>query len=133
MALCNDRVEDKVGPVAELVDRRDTFSSNLSEDAGESLGRTTSIDPTGVGTHPIRAFDIVTGLERARDAEMRLHERGGAGLDGARPAIIETEPLQSKAGTPIASLQSYASPAPVERQKQRKSINAIDDLFQGLD
>lgn len=109
-------------PAEELVDSRNTFSSNLSEDVGESLERTTSSNPTDVGTNPILAFGIVTGLER-----------GGAGLDGAIPANIETQFPQPKAGTLIASLQSYASSAPNERQKQGKPFNAIDDLFKGLD
>lgn len=122
MAPQSRRAENNIDPAEELVDSRITLSLNLSEDVGESLERTTSSNPTNVGTNPILAFGTVTGLDR-----------GGAGLDGTIPANIETQFPQPKAGTPIVSLQSYASSAPFERQKQRKSFNAIDDLFKGWD
>ena len=122
MAPRSSRADNKVGSTEEFVDSRNTFSLDLSEDVGESLKRTTSSNPIDVGTSPILAFGIVTGPER-----------GGAGLNGAILASNETQFPRPKAGMPIAGLQSYASWAPVERQKQNKSFNAIDDLFKGLD
>lgn len=122
MAPRSSRADNKVGPAEQLVDSRNTFSFNLSEDVGEPLERTTSSNPTDVGTSPILAFGIVTGLER-----------GGAGPNDAILASNETQFPRPKAGMPIAGLQSHASPALVERQKQSNSSNAIDDLFKGLD
>lgn len=120
-------------PVAELVDSRDTFPLNLSEDVGESVGRTTSSIITNVETHPVFAFDIVTGPERGRDAAMGFQKREGTALDCTLPATAKIEFAQPKSGASIAGLKSYALSAPFERQKQRKTVSAIDELFQGLD
>ena len=120
-------------PVAELVDSRDTFPLNLSGDVGESVGRTTSSIITNVKTHPVFAFDIVTGPERGRDAAMGFQKREGTGLDCTLPATAETELAQPKSGASIAGLKSYALSAPFEGQEQRKTVSAIDELFQGLD
>ena len=122
-----------MGPVAELVDSRDTFPLNLSEDVGESVGRTTSSIITNVKTHPVFAFDIVTGPERGRVAAMGFQKREGTGLDGTLPTTAETAFPQPNSGASITGLKSYALSAPFERQKQRKTVSAIDDLFQGLD
>ena len=132
MAPYTDEAEPKMA--TELVDSRETFSVNLSEDVGEAMGRTTSSNPTDVGEYPVLAFDIHTGPARVRVAEKRLHESEGAGLDAAKAANGEIKFPEPKAGAAIAGLGSYASPAPIKRQgqKQRKSVNAIDDLFQGL-
>ena len=120
-------------PVAEVVDSRDTFPLNLSEDVGESVGRTTSSIITNVETHLVFGFDIVTGPERGRDAAMGFQKREGTGLDCTLPATAKTEFAQPKSGASIAGLKSYALSAPFERQKQRKTVSAIDELFQGLD
>lgn len=134
MAPYTDEAEPKMGPAMELVDSRETFFVNLAEDVGEAVGRTTSSNPTDVGTYPVLAFDIHTRPARVRVAEKRLHEREGAGLNATEAANGETKFPEPKAGAAIDGLGSYASPAPIlrQRQKQRKSVNAIDDLFQGL-
>ena len=133
MGPSNDRTGNYMNPVAELVDSGDTFPLNLSEDVGESVGRTTSSIITNVERHPVFAFDIVTGPERGRDAAMGFQKREGTGLDCTLPATAKTEFAQPKSGPSIAGLKSYALSAPFERQKQRKTVSAIDELFQGLD
>ena len=75
--------------------------------------------------------DIVTGPGRVRDAEMRFQKREGTGTYGA--ANVETQFLQPKADSCFAGSKLLGPSAPVERQKKKKSLNAIDDLFQGLD
>ena len=122
-----------MGSAAELVDSRDTFPSNLSEDIGESVGRTTSSTIIDVETHPVFAFDIATGPERGRDADMGFQNREGIGLEDTLPANAVIEFPQPQSGASIAGMKSYASPAPFERQKRKKTVSAIDDLFQGLD
>ena len=114
---------------AEFVDSRNNVPLNQSEDVGESVERNISSNPTRVRTDPVLAFEIVTGSEHSRDVEKRLHEREGPGLDAAEPVECETVFRQPEAGASIPGFESYASSAPVERQKQRRSVNAIDDLF----
>ncbi len=132
MAPYTYQAEDEMGHAAEPVDSRSTFSLNLSEDAGEAVGRTISSNPTDVGTHPVLAFDIYTGSERGRVVEKRLQERGGAALDTTKATDREMELPQPKASAAIAGLESYTPSAPIKRQRQRKPVNAIDDLFQRL-
>lgn len=132
MAYCTDRAEDEIGAATEPAASRDAFFLHLSEDTGEVVGRPISSDHTDVGTYPGLAFNTLTRPERGKGAEKRLHVREGAGLDATKPAIDEIESPQPKAGGAIADFKSFASLAPIKRQRQRKSVNAIDDLFQGL-
>ena len=97
-----------MGPAAEVVDTRATLPLDLSEDTGESVERNTSSHSTG-------------------------GEREGIDLAGLIPPNVEPTFSQPKACASNAGLKSSSSPAPVERQKEKNSINAIDDLFQGLD
>lgn len=120
-----------MGPATELADSRDTFPSNLSEDVGEAVGRNTLSYPTDVGRNPVLPFDILAEPGRGRGAEKRPREREGAGLDATESANDETRLPLPKAGVAIA-VKSYPSSASDRRQRQRKSVNAIDDLFQGL-
>ena len=97
-----------MGPAAEVVDARATLPFDLSEDTGESVERTTLSNSTGV-------------------------ESEGTDLAGIIPANIQPTFSQPEAGASNAGLMSSSSSAPVERQKEKISFNAIDDLFQGLD
>ena len=63
-------------------------------------------------------------------------ERTTLDLAGIIPANVEPRQLtfsQPKAGASNAGLKSSSSSAPIERQKEKISFNAIDDLFHGLD
>ena len=97
-----------MGPAAEVVDTRATLPLDLSEDTGESVERTTLSHSTGV-------------------------EREGTDLAGIIPANVEPTFSQPKAVASNAGLKSSSSSAPLQRQKEKISFNAIDDLFQGLD
>ena len=122
-----------MGSAAEFVDSRATLLSNLSEDIGELVGRNTMSESTNVRTHPLLVLDIAPRPRRGRNAEMRLQEREGTDLDGTISANIEIESPQPKVGASNADLKPSASSVPVEKQKEKRSFNAIDDLFQGLD
>ena len=126
MAYYVDRV------ATELVASKDTFPLHLSEDIGEAVGRNPSSNPTDVGMHSGVALDRLTASERGKEVEKRPHGKEGAGLDATKPAIGEIGSPQRKAAAAIAGFKSYASLAPVKKQRQRKSVNVIDDLFQGL-
>lgn len=135
MPSYTDRAEDEVGPATELLNCRDTFPLSLSEDVGEAMERTTSSNPTDVGKFPVLTFDIHTSTRPGRrtDAKMRLlHQREGAGLETINPAHSEIGLQQTKASAAITGSKSQAPSAPIKRQRKRKSVNAIDDLFQGL-
>lgn len=131
MVSYNDRAEKNICHAAKLVNGRDSFPLDGSEDAGEPVGRTTPSYGRQEGTHPVLPFDIVNGPEQGKGAEKRPHEREGAGLDAAQPAEIEFP--KPKDGASIAASKMYASSAPMKRQKQRKSVNVIDELFLELD
>ena len=132
MTSYKDRAGGNKGHGVKLVDSRDTFPLNPTEDLGESVRRTKSSNATDVETHPVLTFDIATGPGQGVDAKKRFHERERADLDAAKPANRGTEFPQPTVVASIAGLKSYALSEPVERQKQRKSATAIDDLFQGL-
>lgn len=116
----------------ELVNSRETFPLNLSEDIGEAVGRTTWSNPTDVGIYPVLTFDTPAGPECGRGPGKRLYEREGAGLEITNLTNGEIELQQPKASAAITGLKSHASSAPSKRQRKRKPVNAIDDLFQGL-
>ena len=97
-----------MGPAAEVVDTRATLPLDLSEDTGESVERTTLSNSTDV-------------------------EREGTDLAAIIPANIQPTFSQPEAVASNTGLMSSSSSAPVERQKEKISFNAIDDLFQGLD
>ena len=118
-----------MGPAAELVDSRNNFPSDQSEDFGESVGRVSSNSPTHVRAYPVPAFEIVTGSEYSRGAKMRLHEREGPGLDAADFVGRETQFPQLEVDASTPGFEPYTSSAPVKRQKQKLSVDAIDDLF----
>ncbi|KAF6241572.1 hypothetical protein HO173_000283 [Letharia columbiana] len=132
VAPYTDQAEDRMDPAMELVDSKDNFPLNLSEDFGEAVRRTTSSHATDVGVYSALAFDILTGPERGRGAEKRLREREGAGPGVKKTANGEIESPQPEPGNAIAGFKPCASSAPTKRQRQRKPVNAIDDLFQGL-
>lgn len=119
-----------MSPATDLVNSRTTFPLNLFEDVGEAVGRTESSNPTDAGIYPVFAFDILTRPESGSGAEKRLHEREGAGRNAINPAHGEIVLQQPKSGAVIAGSKSHTSLAPTKRQG--KSVNAIDDLFQGL-
>ena len=96
-----------MGPAAEVVDTRAALPSNLSEDTGESVERTTLSHFTGV-------------------------EREGTDLAGIIPANVEPTFSQPKAGASDSGLKPSSSSALLGRQKELNLFNAIDDLFQGL-
>lgn len=127
-----DRAEDNLGSVTELMDSRDFVPLNFSEDVGEAVGRFKSSNSTDVGIYFVLPVDIVAGPERRRGATKCFYEKEGASLDATKAANDEIEPPQPKAGAVIAGLKSHASPVPIKRQRRRKSVNAIDDLFRGL-
>ena len=108
VASCNDRMAGNMGPAAEAVDTRATLPLNLSEDTGESVKRNTLSHSTVV-------------------------KKDGTDLAGTIPSNIEPTFSQPKAAASNAGLKASSSSAPVERQKEKNSFNAIDDLFQGLD
>ena len=133
MVPCNNRAEAHIGPAAKPADSRDIFPLRLSEDVGESVGRSTWTNSTGVGTRSVLASNIFPEPKYERGADKRLHEREGPGLDGAKPVNDETKFLQPKAGASVRGLDMHASSVSVKRQKHRRPINAIEDLFKGLD
>ena len=128
MARYTDEAEDGLGPATRLVDSRDAFPLFLSEDIGEVVARSVSRHHTDVGIHPGFVFDPPTGPEGGSGGENRLE---GAGLDADEPPNVQIELLQSKAESAIVGSKSYAMSAHSKRQRQRRSVNAIDDLFQG--
>lgn len=128
---CNDQVSLNKDPGVESVKSRNIFSSTMSEDIGEFVSRTRSENHTNVATLRVLAFDLVT--ESGRVAERGLHEEDGAGLGVAKTANGEIEVPSSRAHASTIDAMSYASSEPAKRKKQRKSTNAIDALFQGLD
>ena len=132
MAPYTDGADDETSRATELVDGRDSLPSNLCEDCGEAVGRTASNNHVGVGVDLVLAVDGLTGLEPGRYPEQHLHERQEAGLDGTKIANGDIDFPQPKTGAAIAGSKSHSSSAPIKRHRQRKSINAIDDLFQGL-
>lgn len=132
VAPYTDRAEDKLVSATELMDGKDPMPLKLSEDVGEAVGRTMSRYSTNVGVYPGLPIDLFTGPEIGRGAAECLYEREGAGLDATKAANGEIEIPQQKAGAVIAAPKSYTSPAPIKRQRRKKSVNAIDDLFQGL-
>lgn len=132
VALYTDPAENELGPATNLVNSRDSFPLISSEDVGEALGRTTSSNPTGGVIYPVLTFATLAGRELGRVTGKPLHERAEAGLDAIRPANGETELPQPKTGVAAAGLESYASSAPTKEQRKGKPVNAIDDLFQGL-
>lgn len=130
-----DPTEDSLGSATELTDSRDTVPLNLSEDVGEAVGRIKMSDSTNVGIYPVHPVDFSIGPERRRGTAKCLYERDEAGLDATKAANDEIESPQPKAGAAIAGLESYVSRAPIKsikRPRRRKSVNAIDHLFQGL-
>lgn len=127
-----DQADDEMSPATDLLDSRNTFPLNLSEDVGEAVRRITSSKTTKTGIHPVLASDILTGPEHSRVAEKRLHENEGAGRDASNPANGEIELLLPGASAAIAGSKSHTSSAPFKRQRHKKSVNAIEDLFQGL-
>ena len=121
VAPCKDQAEDHTSLAAEYVGSRDTFLLNLSEEVGDSIERCTMSDSTEVGTHSVLAFKTVTRPGCDWGAEKRLYRREGHGGPNCS---------HPNAGATVASLESSA---PVEKQKQRSSVNIIDQLFHELD
>ena len=126
----SDRADDGISPATDLANSRTTFPLNLFEDVGEAVGRTESSNPTDAGTYPVFASDNLTRPEHFSGAEKRLQEREGAGRDAINPAHGEIVLQQPKTGAVIAGSKLHTSSALIK--KQGKSVNAIDDLFQGL-
>lgn len=127
-----DPFEDKLGSATEFTGSRDIVPSNMSEDVGEAVGRIKTNDSTNMGIYPVLPIDTLNGPERHRSSAKCPCEREGAGIDATKATNDEIELPQPEAGAAIAGLESYVSPAPVKRTRRRKSVNAIDHLFQGL-
>lgn len=128
MGVYDDRAENNMSIATEPVNGRDTLFSSLFEDFGEAVGRNASRDPTHVGIHAVRASEIHTGPKCGKGTYKRLHEREGIRLDATTSADNETEVPHLRAGAVIW----HAPAAPLKRQRQWKSVNPIEDLFEGL-
>ena len=133
VALYTDPTENGMSPATNLVNSRDNFPPISSEDIGEALGRTTSSNRTGVVVSSVLMFATVVGREFDEGTPKRLHGRAGAGSAATKRANGETELPQPKPGVAAAGSRSYASSVSSTKQRKGKPVNAIDDLFKGLD
>ena len=98
-----------MGHAAELVGSSNNFPLNQSEDFGESVRRISSNSPTHV-----------TGSE---------YKKEGSSLGAAELVGRETQSPQPEAGASTPGFEPYISAVSVERQKQRLSVDTIDELF----
>ena len=105
-------------------------SSNIleiSEDLGEALGRSIGEGYTVQDPNVSSTVEISTGSQHLEIAETPLFgpEKSNFG------AADHNRRSNSKKSTPVADGRPQASPKLIKRQK--KPVNAIDDLFYGLD
>ena len=102
------QVNDKISPTTKLAGSNDDIPLTLSEDVGEAVRRNALSTFADIGTNYIPAFDPFMGPGCLTNVEKHLDGRKRAGL---RPD---------------------ARSASIQWQRQRESVNAIDDLFHGL-
>ena len=96
------------------------------------MGRNALSIPADIGMSPNPTFDPLMGPGYVTNAEKHLDERKRAGLDATKSANAEIKVLKPKAGAAITDLRPDARSASIQWQRQRESVNAIDDLFHGL-
>ena len=125
-------VDDKTSLTTKLADSRSDIPLTLFEDVGEAVGRNATSILADIGTNYIPAFDSLVGPGCVTNVEKHLDGRKRAGLDATKPANVEIKTPKPKAGAAITGPRSDARLASIQWQRQRESVNAIDDLFHGL-
>ena len=126
------QVDDKTSLTTKLAGSRDHISLTFSEDVGEAVGRNALSILADIGTNYIPAFDPLVGPGCVTNVEKHLDGRERAGLDATKPANAGIKTPKQKADAAITGPRPDARPASIQWQKQRESVNAIDDLFHGL-
>ena len=126
------QVDDKISLTTKLTDSRDDIPLTSSEDVGETVGRSALSILADIGTNYIPASDPLMEPACVTNVEKHLDGRKRAGLDATKPANTEIKTPKPKADATITGLRPDARSASIQWQRQRESVNAIDDLFRGL-
>lgn len=126
------QADDEINPTTKLADTRDNIALALSEDVGETVGRNAMSILADIEISPIPTFDPLMGPGCVTNAEKHLNGRKRAGLDATKSANADIKVPKPKAGAAITGLRPDARSASIQWQRQRESVNTIDDIFHGL-